>query len=60
MDSDSKFILDSLVFNFDGEWILFEFDVECISVGVGIFGFGGGGLFYLGKLKVLKLLKEGK
>lgn len=60
MDSDSKPTPDSPVFNSDGEWILSEFDVECISVGAGILGSGGGGPPYLGKLKALKSLKEGK
>ena len=47
-------------FNTDGEWVLSEFDVECISIGAGILGSGGGGSPYLGKLKALKALKEGK
>ena len=43
-----------------GEWILSEWDVECIAVGNGILGCGGGGSPYLGKLMTLKRLKEGK
>ena len=43
-----------------GEWLLSEWDVECIAVGAGILGCGGGGSPYLGKLMCLKRLKEGK
>lgn len=39
-----------------GDWILNEFDIECITVGVGIMGCGGGGSPYLGKLKALEQL----
>ncbi|XP_071963196.1 uncharacterized protein [Antedon mediterranea] len=43
-----------------GEWLLTEYDIECISVGAGILGCGGGGSPYLGRLRAQKLLKEGK
>lgn len=60
MENDSKPTANGPVFNSDGEWVLSEFDVECISVGAGILGSGGGGPPYLGKQKALKSLKEGK
>ena len=43
-----------------GEWSLSCWDVECISIGAGILGCGGGGSPYLGKLSALQQLKEGK
>ena len=43
-----------------GDWLLNEFDIECIAIGAGIMGCGGGGSPYLGRLKALKLLKAGK
>ena len=43
-----------------GDWILNEFDIECIAVGAGIMGCGGGGSPYLGRLKALQLIKAGK
>ena len=43
-----------------GDWILSAFDVECIHIGAGILGCGGGGSPYLGKLCVLEALKAGK
>ncbi|XP_072038494.1 uncharacterized protein [Amphiura filiformis] len=42
-----------------GEWSLSYWDVECISIGAGILGCGGGGSPYLGKLMALQQLKEG-
>jgi DUF917 family protein/N-methylhydantoinase A/oxoprolinase/acetone carboxylase beta subunit len=47
-------------FNVAGEWLLTEFDVECISIGAGILGSGGGGSPYIGKLRAQKCLKDGK
>lgn len=47
-------------FNEAGEWLLTEFDVECISIGAGILGSGGGGSPYIGKLRAQKCLKDGK
>ncbi|XP_061176175.1 uncharacterized protein LOC133185129 [Saccostrea echinata] len=46
--------------NTAGEWILNEFDVECITIGAGILGSGGGGSPYIGKLRALNSLREGK
>ena len=43
-----------------GDWILNAFDIECIAIGAGIMGCGGGGSPYLGRLTALELLKEGK
>ncbi|XP_022083172.1 uncharacterized protein LOC110975213 [Acanthaster planci] len=43
-----------------GEWILSAFDVECIAIGAGILGCGGGGDPHLGLLSALKMLREGK
>ncbi|XP_071787711.1 uncharacterized protein [Asterias amurensis] len=43
-----------------GEWLLSEYDVECIAIGAGILGCGGGGSPNLGRLNALKILKEGK
>ena len=43
-----------------GDWLLNEFDIECIAIGAGIMGCGGGGSPYLGRLKALELLKAGK
>lgn len=43
-----------------GDWILSAFDVECLHIGAGIMGCGGGGSPYLGRLCVLEALKAGK
>ena len=43
-----------------GEWVLSAWDVECIAVGAGVLGCGGGGSPTLGRLRLLKLLEEGK
>lgn len=43
-----------------GDWILNEFDVECIALGAGIMGCGGGGSPYIGRLKALEVIKKGK
>ncbi|XP_062502654.1 uncharacterized protein LOC134179729 isoform X2 [Corticium candelabrum] len=42
-----------------GDWTLSAFDVECISVGAGILGCGGGGSPRTGKLRALQALKQG-
>lgn len=44
-----EFYIDFVI----GDWILNEFDIECIVIGVGIMGCGGGGSFYIGRLRVL-------
>lgn len=43
-----------------GEWILSVWDVECLALGAGIIGCGGGGSPHMGKLRVLRKLEEGK
>lgn len=43
-----------------GEWVLSEFDVECMAIGAGILGCGGGGNPYIGKLRTQQLIKSGK
>lgn len=43
-----------------GDWILSAFDVECIHIGAGIMGCGGGGSPYIGKLAALEALKAGQ
>lgn len=43
-----------------GDWILNKFDIECIAIGAGIMGCGGGGSPYLGRLRALELIKNRK
>lgn len=43
-----------------GEWILNEWDIECISIGAGILGCGGGGSPYIGRLRAKNAIKNGK
>ncbi|CAG5134190.1 unnamed protein product [Candidula unifasciata] len=43
-----------------GEWILSEWDIECIVVGSGIYGTGGGGNPQMGRIRALKAIGEGK
>lgn len=42
-----------------GDWILKEYDIECISLAAGIMGCGGGGNPYIGKLRALSTIKKG-
>lgn len=42
-----------------GEWILSEWDIECIVVGAGIYGCGGGGSPHIGRLRCLKRIRDG-
>lgn len=44
----------------EGEWILSESDVECVGIGAGILGCGGGGNPHLGKLLGKMAIREGK
>ena len=46
--------------NQNGEWELSPYDIEAIAIGAGILGTGGGGSPYVGKLRCLKALDEGK
>ncbi len=41
-------------------WTLNATDVECLAIGAGILGCGGGGNPHLGKLRLLSLLENGK
>lgn len=43
-----------------GDWLVSEFDLECIATGAGILGCGGGGSPYLGLIGSLCTLKSGK
>ncbi|XP_060073810.1 uncharacterized protein LOC132553569 [Ylistrum balloti] len=43
-----------------GEWVLSTWDVECIGLGAGILGCGGGGSPYLGRLLAKMAIQEGK
>ncbi|XP_052817267.1 uncharacterized protein LOC128243507 [Mya arenaria] len=43
-----------------GEWILTPYDIECLSIGAGIMGCGGGGNPHIGYLLALKALESGK
>lgn len=54
-----EFMYDPFI-NEYGEWILSEFDVECIGTGAGILGCGGGGNPYLGKLMGKMAVRDGK
>ncbi|KAK6165489.1 hypothetical protein SNE40_022408 [Patella caerulea] len=42
------------------EWILSPWDIECIVVGAGIFGCGGGGSPHIGRLRSLEAIRKGK
>lgn len=42
------------------EWILSEYDIDCIAIGAGILGCGGGGSPHLGNLLAKRALREGK
>ena len=43
-----------------GVWTLTKSDVECISIGAGILGCGGGGDPNIGRVIALQLLQQGK
>ncbi|KAG1667255.1 Acetophenone carboxylase alpha subunit [Nymphon striatum] len=61
--NDAKFTLVPAEPNVDpvtGEWELSEWDVECIAIGAGILGCGGGGSPHIGRLMLLKTIAEGK
>ena len=44
----------------NGDWVLSPFDIDCILIGAGIMGCGGGGSTHLNELHVKKLLRNGK
>lgn len=43
-----------------GDWIVSAYDVECIAIGAGILGCGGGGSPSVGRLRALFVLKRGQ
>ena len=43
-----------------GEWILNSLDVDCISVGAGILGCGGGGDPKIGRAMASQIMNDGK
>ena len=43
-----------------GEWVVSMHDVDCLAIGAGILGCGGGGSPYLGWLGLKQYLKQGK
>ncbi|XP_035686688.1 uncharacterized protein LOC118422924 [Branchiostoma floridae] len=43
-----------------GEWVLSPWDVECLAVGAGILGCGGGGSPELGRQQALRALEQGR
>ncbi|XP_077864278.1 uncharacterized protein LOC100376245 [Saccoglossus kowalevskii] len=43
-----------------GEWLLSEWDIDCITLGASILGCGGGGEPYLQKLQCKLILRDGK
>ncbi|XP_033754425.1 uncharacterized protein LOC117337521 [Pecten maximus] len=53
-------VYDTEIDETTGEWILSTWDVECIGLGAGILGCGGGGSPYLGRLLAKMAIKEGK
>ncbi len=72
LDSDNSFVAKEVekdeIFDIsprcceDGEdvWELTAGDVECITIGAGILGCGGGGNPHMGKLRVLNQIAKGK
>ncbi|XP_048586252.1 uncharacterized protein LOC116614454 isoform X2 [Nematostella vectensis] len=48
------------VIDANGDWLMQPYDVECVAIGAGILGCGGGGSPYIGKLKAINILKAGK
>jgi len=51
---------DPIVDEKAGNWYLSADDIECLSIGCGIMGSGGGGSPELGKEAALTVLNEGK
>lgn len=43
-----------------GEWFLSEYDIECLHIGAGILGCGGGGSPHLARILAIKALRKGK
>ncbi|OWF35079.1 uncharacterized protein LOC110443383 [Mizuhopecten yessoensis] len=59
-ENTSEIVSDPEIDPATGEWILSLWDVECIGLGAGILGCGGGGSPYLGRLTAKMAIKEGK
>lgn len=59
-EEDDIVFSDPYVDPVTGDWILSRFDVECITIGAGIMGCGGGGSPYLGRLRALELIRKNK
>jgi len=49
-----------LITDSSGEWVLTVHDIECLCIGAGILGCGGGGSPYVGGLLAKKEIKGGK
>lgn len=60
VEEDRIVFRDPYVDPSSGDWILNEFDIECIAIGAGIMGCGGGGSPYLGRLKALEIMRARK
>ena len=45
--------------NSSGDWVLNEFDVECLTLGTGLLGCGGGGSPAIGRIELLNCIREG-
>ncbi|XP_053402761.1 uncharacterized protein LOC123549024 [Mercenaria mercenaria] len=43
-----------------GEWLLSEYDINCLHIGAGILGCGGGGNPHLGHILAVSTLRKGK
>lgn len=43
-----------------GDWTLSRFDIECIVIGAGLLGCGGGGSPALARLRCLQTLKDSR
>ena len=61
LDESDKFKVQSpTIDEKTGEWLISEYDIECISIGAGVLGSGGGGNPHLGKVAALLALRAGK
>ncbi|XP_005109931.1 uncharacterized protein LOC101854605 [Aplysia californica] len=59
-DDATKSPKDPYIDRESGEWILSEYDIECIAVGAGIYGCGGGGSPHMGRLRAFASIRSGK
>lgn len=58
-DHEQESASDHSPYDKTGEWTLNAYDVECVSIGAGILGCGGGGSPHAGKIRLLHLLDKG-